>query len=365
MTKIKDITNLLESIAPKIYQESYDNSGLLVGDQNTEISKVLVSLDCTEAVVDEAIAKGCNLIVSHHPIVFKGLKKFTGSNYVERTVVKAIKNDVALYAIHTNLDHALGGVNYKIAQKLGLGNVKMLSPKKQSLKKLTTFVPASHLELLCEALHKAGAGQIGKYDECSFRIEGTGTFIPSQSATPFSGTKGQKSYEKETRVEFVLPIDKEHAVMAALRAAHPYEEIAYYLQSLDNDNQDLGAGAVGYLPEPLDKMAFLNHLKASMGLTNIRYTQTFKDKIHKVALCGGSGSFLLKDALAINADAFVTADFKYHEFFDAEERLMIADVGHYESEIYTKDLIFEEITKKFLNIAVILSEINTNPINYF
>lgn len=365
MTSLKEIISVLENFAPKSYQESYDNSGLIVGDPNTNITNILVSLDCTEAVVEEAIQKKCNLIVSHHPIVFKGLKKFTGSNYVERTVIKALKNDIALYAIHTNLDNVMGGVNFKIASKLGLEGVKILSPKHGLLKQLITFVPKKHVETVASALHEAGAGQIGDYKECSFRTEGIGTFIPTEGTDPYSGKTNVKSFEDEVRLEVILPIHKEYQILGALRKAHPYEEVAYYMLPLSNSNQEVGSGAIGLLNKPLSSEEFLKQLKKNMDLKVVKHTSLLERPVKTVAVCGGSGSFLLSDALKMGADAFVTSDFKYHEFFDAENQIIIADIGHYESEIWTKDLIFEVITKKITNIAVILSETNTNPINYF
>lgn len=365
MASIKEILYPLEQFAPKMYQESYDNSGLIVGDSSWDVSGVLVSLDCTEEVVDEAIRKNCNLIVSHHPIVFKGLKKFTGSNYVERTVIKALKNDIALYAIHTNLDNVNLGVNYKIAEKLQLNKVRILNPKVQTLKKLTTYVPESHLETLANALHKAGAGQIGNYKDCSFRTEGTGTFTPTENTNPFSGSIDVKSFEKETKLELIVPIDKEGPILRTLKEVHPYEEVAYYIHLVDNLNQEVGSGTFGLLDRPMEGVEFLNYLKARMNLKIIRHTKLCKDKIQKIAICGGSGGFLLNNAMALGADVFITADYKYHEFFDAENKIIIADIGHYESEFFTKDLISEVITKNIANIAVILSEINTNPINYF
>ncbi|HTF80384.1 MAG TPA: Nif3-like dinuclear metal center hexameric protein [Cytophagales bacterium] len=365
MTSIKEIINTLESFASKIYQENYDNSGLIVGDESTKVTGILVSLDCTEAVVDEALQKKCNMIISHHPIVFKGLKKLTGSNYVEKTIIKAIKNDIAIYAIHTNLDNVAGGVNFKIAAKLGLVGTKILSPKHQILKQLITFVPKDHVESLAEALHEAGAGQIGDYKECSFRTEGVGTFIPMEGTHPYTGKKNVKSYENEVRLEIIVPAHKEYQILTAMRKAHPYEEVAYYLLPLANSNQEVGAGAIGILDKSMETEKFLLHLKQSMGLSVIRHTPLLKKEIKTVAVCGGSGSFLLPDAIKAQADIFITADYKYHEFFDAENHIIIADIGHYESEVHTKDLIYEVISKKLANIAVILSEINTNPINYF
>lgn len=359
------LTDFLETLAPAAYQESYDNAGLLVGDPDTEVQGVLVSLDCTEAVVAEALRLGCNVVVAHHPIVFRGLRKLTGKTYVERTVMQAICGGVALFAIHTNLDHVWGGVNFKIAEKLGLEAVSILSPKKQILSKLTAFVPLPDTERVLAALHGAGAGHIGQYSHCSFRSEGTGTFRPSAAARPHIGQAGVQEQVQENRIEVIFPTHLQAAVLAALRAAHPYEEVAYYLHLLENENQQVGAGAIGTLPRPLTPEEFLAFLKKSMHLNLIRYTETSRQAISRVAVCGGAGSFLLPEALRQQADAFVTADFKYHEFFDAEGRLMVCDIGHYESEVYTKDLLAAAIREKFTNFATILSEINTNPVQYF
>lgn len=365
MTKIRDIINYLENIAPRSFQESYDNSGLLTGNSDSEVKNVLITLDTTEEVVQEAIDKDCNLIISHHPIIFKGLKSLTGKNYIERTVIKAIQNKVAIYAIHTNLDNVLPGVNKKLAEKIGLKNISILQPKKQMLRKLVTFIPFDQTEIVMEALHNAGAGNIGNYSNCSFRIEGTGTFKPNEEANPTIGEKGALEKVTENRVEVIYPSVNEHDIINALKDAHPYEEVAYYITSLQNDFQEVGSGMVGYLPEPMEPKLFLNHLKDRLNLQIIRHTQLSNRKIEKVAICGGSGSFLLGAAKRVKADAFVTADFKYHEFFDAEGRLVIADIGHYESEVSTKELLIEILQEKFSNFALNLSETVTNPISYF
>lgn len=363
--QIKDITNHLESIAPLALQESYDNSGLIVGNKNTEVTQILISLDCTEDIVQEAIDRGCNLIVSHHPIVFSGLKRLNGSNYIERTVIKAIQNNVALYAIHTNLDNVLAnGVNGKIAEKLGLENIKILSPKGDILNKLVTFCPTDHAEKVKSAIFSAGAGAIGNYNECSFNITGKGNFKANDNATPFVGENGKRHIEPEIRIETIFPNYLQGSVIAELLNAHPYEEVAYDIYPLKNKHQKIGAGIIGDLKESFTTDNFLSHLKTNLKTEGIRYTSCSK-KIQKVAVCGGSGSFLLNDALRQNADAFVTGDFKYHQFFDAENRLMIADVGHYESEQFTIELLGEILTKKFTNFAVLLTNVNTNPIKYY
>ena len=365
MTQLRELTVLLERLAPTAYQESYDNSGLLVGNPATEITGVLVSLDATEAVVDEAIANGCNVVVSHHPIVFKGLKRLTGKTYVERTVIKAIKNDVALYAIHTNLDNVTGGVNFMIAEKLGLQNVRILAPKSQTLSKLVVFVPVENTQTLLTALHEAGAGKIGNYDHCSFRTEGIGTFRPLDGANPVIGTVNDNESVTEHRVEVIFPAYLENVMIAAMKQAHPYEEVAYDLYALNNQNQTIGAGAVGDLPAPMYSREWLRYLKFQMGLSVIRHTALLDTPVRRVAVCGGAGGFLLNDAVRAGADVFVTADYKYHEFFDADNRLTICDIGHYESEVFTKELIQRHLLKNFSTFAVILSETITNPVNYF
>lgn len=365
MPQIRDVTQELEKLAPLSYQEDYDNAGLLVGDPLEEVSGVLISLDVTEEVVEEAKRKNCNMIVAHHPIIFKGLKKLNGKNYVERTIIKAIQYNIAIYATHTNLDHVSQGVNRMIADRLGLANVRILAPKKQILKKLTFFAPIVNSQFILDALFKAGAGRIGEYENCSFRSEGVGTFIPSQNANPRIGASGQLSEVQEYRIEVMFPSYLENKVMAALREAHPYEEISYYLQILENENQEVGAGAVGDLPSGMAVPDFLLLLKTKMNASLVKYTVPVSDHIKRVAVCGGAGSFLLPYAKSEQADVFVTADYKYHEFFDAENRIMICDIGHYESEVFTKDLLYNYLSGIFSNFALCLSDVNTNPVKYF
>ena len=365
MTRLRDLTTHIEQLAPLAYQESYDNAGLIVGDPNASISGVLVTLDATEAVIDEAIARGCNVVVAHHPIVFKGLKKLNGKSYVERAVIKAIKHDVALYAAHTNLDNVAGGVNFRIASQLGLQQVRILAPKTQVLTKLVSFVPVSDTQRVLDALHAAGAGAIGNYNHCSFRVEGIGSYQAGEGAQPVLGEIGEYHQEPENRIEVIFPTHQQERMLAALRQAHPYEEVAYYLTLLDNQNQEVGSGAIGELPIPMPEAEWLTYLKEKMSLTLIRHTPLRDRMVQRVALCGGVGSFLLPNALRAGADVFVTADYKYHEFFDADERIVICDIGHYESEVGTKELISQYLTKKFTTFAVILSEIDTNPIRYF
>jgi dinuclear metal center YbgI/SA1388 family protein len=363
--KLLEITNFLEQIAPLNYQEDYDNSGLIVGNANEEVKAALVALDCTEEVVDEAIAKGCNLIITHHPIVFKGLKRFNGKNYVERVVMKAIKNDIALYAIHTNLDSVHNGVNAEICKRLGVVNFSALAPKIGLLKKLVTFCERKDAENLRNALFAAGAGNISNYSDCSFNIEGLGTFKGNENSNPTLGEPGVREYAEETRIEVIFNTQNQRRILTALFDSHPYEEVAYDIYRLENELQTVGSGMVGYLQEEMNCNDFLKMVKTNMQASVLRHTAQLDRKIKKVAVCGGSGSFLLKNAIAAGADAFVTADFKYHEFFDAEGKIMIVDIGHFESEQFTSNLLIENIQEKFPNFAIRLTERNTNPINYF
>lgn len=355
----------LEAYAPANYQEDYDNSGLLIGSPDQEVHAALVALDCTEQVIDEAILQGCDLIITHHPIVFKGLKKITGRTYVERVVLKAIRHNVALYAIHTNLDHVKNGVNAIICERLGLQNLKVLRPKNNLLKKLVTFCPIEYADKVREALFEAGAGHIGNYSDCSFNTSGFGTFKGNEDTNAYAGEKGVQHHEPEIRIETVFAAQNERRILLALLENHPYEEVAYDIYALENKLETVGSGMIGWLDQEIDSKVFLHLVKERMDATVIRHTTLLPKKIRKVAVCGGSGSFLLNDAIAAGADAFVTADFKYHEFFDAEGKLMIADIGHFESEQFTSDLLIDIIQEKFPNFAIRLTEHNTNPINYF
>ena len=362
--KLKEITDHLESFAPLAYQESYDNSGLICGNNEMEITGAIICLDSTEAVIDEAIANKCNLVVAHHPIVFSGLKKFNGKNYVERVIIKAIQNNIAIYAAHTNLDHVFKGVNGKIAEKLGLINCSILSSQKNTIKKLITFCPEANAPAIRKALFAAGGGGIGNYDDCSFNSNGIGTFRAGENTAPYVGKKGKQHQECETKIEMIYPAYLESKLLKALFLVHPYEEVAYDLINITNTNKLVGAGMIGELPKEMEETEFLKFIKQVMKADGIRFTALRGKNVRKVALCGGSGSFLLENAKSSGADVFVTADFKYHQFFDAENQLIIADVGHYESEQFTMELFYDILREKFSTFALHLSKINTNPINY-
>jgi dinuclear metal center YbgI/SA1388 family protein len=363
--KLSQLTSYLESLAPLSYQEDYDNSGLIVGNPDKEVQQALLSLDCTEAIVDEALAKGCQVIISHHPIVFRGLKKLNGKTYVERVVEKAIKNDIAIYAIHTNLDNIMDGVNAKICETLELTNCRILAPKGGLLKKLVTYVPADKAEQVRNALFHAGAGNIGNYSECSFNADGTGTFKGNEDTNPYVGEPGKRHHENEVRIETVYPATIESKLLMALFLAHPYEEVAYDLYDLTNQHNLVGSGMIGELEEELSEEEFLFVLKQNMQAKVIRHTTLRGKSVKRVAVCGGAGGFLLKYAISAGADFFVTADYKYHEFFDAEGKVVIADIGHFESEQFTAQLLYDIIRKKFPTFAIRLTEINTNPVKYF
>ena len=363
--KISEVISCLEDFAPLSLQEDYDNAGLVIGDAKGECNGILTTLDVTEEVVAEAIRRKCNLVVAHHPIIFKGLKKLNGKNYVERSVIAAIKNEVAVYAIHTNLDNVVNGVNHKIAQKINLQNIQVLSPKEGTLKKLVTFCPLANAEEVRNALFKAGAGTISNYSECSYNVEGYGTFKAAEGTQPYVGEIGKRRTENETRIEVIFPSYLQPQVLASLKQSHPYEEVAYDVYPLTNTRNDIGSGLIGEIREPVSGEDLLSQLKKTFGLSVIRHTELLHKKITKIAVCGGAGSFLIPAAKAAGAGIYITSDIKYHEFFDADNTILLADIGHYESEQFTIDLLTEILQQKFPNFAVLKTETNTNPVNYF
>lgn len=362
--KISEIIHVLEAAADPSLQESYDNAGLITGEPEQVCTGVLCCLDATEEVVAEAVRKGCNLVVAHHPIIFKGLKKINGKNYVERCIIAAIRKGVAIYAIHTNLDNVIGGVNGRIADQLGLQNRSVLLPGAGLLRKLYTFVPLAQAGQVRDALFSAGAGHIGGYSECSFNVEGLGTFKGGSETRPFAGTPGFRHEEKEIRMEMIFPAWLERQVLAALKMAHPYEEVAYDLVMLDNLHAATGAGLLGDLPEPMAGSAFLAYLQSRFEAPVIRHSPLTGRPVQKIAICGGAGSFLISNVLSAGADVFVTADLKYHDFFEADQRLLLCDPGHFESEQFTIDLLQEILQQKFPTFAVLKTEVKTNPVQY-
>lgn len=362
---IQDILIHIERFAAPELQEDWDNAGLITGQRTWPCTGALLCLDATPEVIKEAAAKGCNLVIAHHPILFKGVKKLNGKTCIEQAIIEAIKKDIAIYAAHTNLDNVVLGVNGKMAEKIGLKNFTTLSPKRKVLRRLITFAPMDKAGAVRQALFAAGAGHIGKYDECSFNSEGTGTFKAGEGADPYVGEVGQRHEERETKIEIVYPFYLEAQVVHALISSHPYEEAAYDIFTMDNVHQGIGAGVIGELEQPMEETTFLTHLKKVFKTAIIRHTALRGKPVKKVALCGGAGSFLTGTAIAQGADFYITADVKYHEFFDAESRTVLADIGHYESEAATIDLLHDLLVKKIPNFAPLKTVVDTNPVRYF
>ena len=363
--KIKELINNLNHFAPLDYAEDFDNVGLIVGDENNDIQGVLVSLDTTEKVVNEAIENKCNLIVGFHPILFSGIKKLNPSNYVNRAVIKAVKNDIAIYAIHTALDNSFKGVNKVICDKLGLKNRQILIPQAQTIKKLTTYIPKANAEILREKLFEIGAGNIGNYSHCSFNLEGKGSFKGEEGSHQVVGKKGTTHYEDEIQINMTFAKHLQSKVLNQLFEHHPYEEVAYEIETLENKNQQIGLGMIGYFDKPISENEFLKLLKQTFRTPVVRHSEKLRKPIQKVAVLGGSGASAISKALSKKADAYVTADLKYHDFFKAENRILLADIGHYESEQFTKEYLYSFINENFTNFAVVLSNLNTNPVQYY
>jgi dinuclear metal center YbgI/SA1388 family protein len=364
MIKTEELIQYLEERFPLYLQESYDNSGLQIGNLEQEVKGVLIALDCTEAVVQEAVTTGCNTIITHHPLLFKGIKRIGTKSSIERIITACIKKDITLYAIHTNLDNHGEGVNNKICDRLGLNKTRALVPLRGSLYKLTVFTPMDSVEAVHEDLCAAGAGAIGNYYGCSFQSIGTGMFTPNEKANPTLGKAHIPERVEEMKMEYLVPKHLLGAALGAMRKSHPYEEVAHDLVLLENTDPNLGSGMIGELAEAMSEQNFLNRLKTTFHAGVVRSTSPLGKPVKRVAVCGGSGSFLLKEAIRQGADVFVSSDFKYHEFFEAEGRTMIADIGHYESEQFTQELLLEIITEKFPTFAVRITEHNTNPINF-
>lgn len=361
---VSQVASIIESFSPLGLQESYDNAGLAIGSPSAVVKGILISLDVTPEIIDEAIATGCNLIIAHHPIIFNGLKRITGATLTEKTVIKAIQNGIAIYTAHTNLDSAWGGVSHVMAEKLNLTNIEVLAPADSQLVKLVTFAPTSEVHKVRQALFDAGAGNIGNYDNCSYNTEGQGTFRGNESTKPFVGEKGKLHFESETRIEVVVPKPILNKVVSAMKVAHPYEEVAYDIYHLGNKNPRAGLGVIGLLKNPINTEDLLHAIKPIFNCTHIKHSNIVKSQVKKVALCGGSGSSLLSHAISQNADVFITADIKYHGFFETENKILLVDIGHYESELYAIDIFYELLTKNLPTFAIRKTSLNTNPINY-
>lgn len=364
MIQVKKITNYLDGSFPLAYQEDFDNCGLLIGDPEQEITKALVCVDVTEEIVEEAMNEKCGLIISHHPLIFGGLKQITGKTYVERVIQKAIKNNIAIYAIHTNLDNHSRGLNHILAEKLGLSNLKILKTKKDLLRKIVTFCPYDYADKVRTAIFEAGAGQIGDYDSCSYNTIGQGSFRAMDTANPFVGNINELHFEKEVKIEAIYPAYLEKQIIAKMIESHPYEEVAYDILILGNENLYVGSGMLGILNEEIAASDFLNHVKNICGLPTVKYSGNITQLISRVALCGGGGSFLIADAIKSGAQIFLTADLKYHDYFIPEGKMILADIGHYESEQFSKDLIAQVLVKNFPNFAVLKTKVSSNPVKY-
>ncbi|MBP6064776.1 Nif3-like dinuclear metal center hexameric protein [Bacteroides sp.] len=362
--KIKEVVSALERFAPLPLQDGFDNAGLQIGLTEAEATGALLCLDVTEAVLDEAIASGCNLVISHHPLMFKGYKSITGKDYVERCILKAIRNEIVIYSAHTNLDNAPGGVNFKIAEKIGLKNIRILEPKENSLVKLVTFVPGAQANRVREALFNAGCGNIGNYDSCSYNVKGEGTFRAGAGANPYCGSIGELHQEEEVRIETIVPVFRKGEAIRALLATHPYEEPAFDIYPLQNSWTQTGAGVVGELEKSETELEFLKRIKKTFEVGCLKHNKLSGREIKKVALCGGSGAFLLPQAIRSKADVFITGEIKYHDYFGHEEEILMAEIGHYESEQYTKEIFYSIIRERFPNLVLQMSKVNTNPIKY-
>jgi dinuclear metal center YbgI/SA1388 family protein len=362
---VKNIIEQIENQAPIALQESYDNSGLQIGKLDSDVNKALICIDITPAVMQEAIVNGCDMIISHHPLIFEGLKKISGRNAIEQMVELAIKHNILIYSAHTHLDNIKSGVNGMLAEKLGLTHLKILRSKQNILRKLITFCPEAEAEKVRKAIFDAGAGHIGNYDCCSYNIQGQGTFRANEKANPFVGKIGEMHTEKEVRIETIYPFYHEKEIINALKNSHPYEEVAYDIYPLHNDFQQVGSGMLGELKEKTDASSFLKTIMDTLQIPILKYSGNIHKEIKKVAVCGGSGAFLIKDALNCQADIFITSDIKYHQFGDYSEKLILVDAGHFETEQFTKHLICDILNKKFPTFATRISEQDNNLVKYY
>lgn len=362
---LKKFLDALNDIAPFQLQESYDNSGVQLGSARQDVSKALICLDVTMQVLNEAIKNDCDLILCHHPLIFKGITRLNDETPTGEIIIEAIRHGIAIVAVHTNVDNVYQGVNYEFGQRLGLTNLKILQPTGGMLKKLVTFCPTAHAEKVRAALFTAGAGQIGDYDCCSFNLEGKGSFRAGENTNPFTGKIQELHYEPEVRIETIFPAYLQAGILSAMLAAHPYEEVAYDIYPLDNMFDRAGSGMIGDYDKPLTVRGFLGNLKNTLGIPFVRHSNYDKSEIRRVAICGGSGSFLMQQAIRSGAQAFVTADVKYHQFFDAHNKVLLVDAGHYETEQFTTELLYNRLKKKMANFALLVSKTNTNPVNYF
>lgn len=361
--QVRDLTSVIENYAPLSLQESYDNAGLICGSLDNEVSSVLLCTDVTEAVIDEAIAGNFNLIISHHPLSIQPLKNLLPDNWIKRCLIRAIKNDLNIYAAHTNMDAVPKGVSGKIADKLELTKREILK-KEGKLYSLTFYTPLREAEKVRQAVLDTGAGHIGNYSHCSFNSTGTGTFLSGKDSHPFCGEPSSLHHEEEIKTEITVPDYLLASAVKRLKEVHPYEEPVWNSVCIDNTNPLTGFGIIGELEQAVDTREFLERIKTIFHCGMIRHTALCKPQVKRIAVCGGSGAFLIRQAISAGADLYITGDIKYHDFFNTENRLILADIGHYESEQYTKEIFYELVTKKISKFAVQFSKVNTNPINY-
>lgn len=360
---VREILSTIEDFAPLSLQESYDNAGLICGSPDAAVKSILLTTDITEEVVDEAIEDGHNLIISHHPLTLQGLKNLRPDSYIQRCLIKAIRHELNIYSAHTNLDSVMQGVSGRMADKLGLRNRKILQPSGQLLC-FSFYTPISQAEKVRQAIFDIGGGYIGGYSHCSYNQEGVGTFLAKEGCHPTVGQIVTLHREKEIKTEITIPTYLLQKSIQALLKVHPYEEPVWNIIPLSNPNPVNGFGIIGELPEAVESHSFLQQIKTVFHCQTIRHTSLCKSQIRKVAVCGGAGAFLTSRAIAQGADIYITGDYKYHDFFQAENRLIIADIGHYESEQFTKEIFYELVTKKIPNFAIQFSKIETNPIHY-
>jgi dinuclear metal center YbgI/SA1388 family protein len=368
---VAEIAAALEAWAPPASKLDYDNVGLQVGDARREAASVLVALDLTAAVVEEARETGADLVVTHHPLLFRPLKKLTADDPAGALALRLAEHGIAYYAIHTNLDAAPGGVSFALAGRLGLEGIRFLEPSEESLVKLVTFAPAAHAEAVRRAMAEAGAGHIGDYEACAFTIRGTGHFRPGERANPFIGEAGgAEEAVEEVRIEAEVMRWDLGRVVRAMKAAHPYEEVAYDVYPVEQPATRVGFGAVGFLQAPTTLEAFLAVVAARLDAAALRYSGDPAMPVRTVAVCGGAGASLIPRALAAGADAFVTADVTYHRFFeplDAEgrPRMALVDAGHYETEALTEPLLVDWLAHHFPDLAVRKTRHRTSPMRTF
>jgi len=363
---IKQVTQFLEQKFPLYLQEDFDNCGVQCGDVRQEITGAMVCFEMSEQVIDEAIAEGCNLVISHHPLILKrGITKILPTDRVGAMICKALAHNMVLYSMHTNIDSGVGGGNDVFAEKLNLQNVKVLEPHKGLYRKLVVFVPKENAEALKSALFEIGCGVQGNYDSCGYTVHGQGQFRPLKGANPHIGEENQLEHVEEERIEMIYPTGLQRTVVQAIYEHHPYEEPAFDLLPLENESRTIGLGRIGELPKVMPVSEFLECLKDKLGFEHCRYAGDTTKMIHKVAVCGGGGSSFIDLAIASGADAYVSGDFKYHDFFKSHSGTLLVDIGHYEGEYFIKNIIHQQIKENFTNFAALISKMEKVEVKYF